>query len=272
MDGYRPPIGGKGILSIIIGVLILMLLFRTFTVIPAGHVGVVDLFGKVSDRTLKPGINLKNPLAVVHKFSVKTQEMKEIMTVPSKEGLSVQLEVSVLFHLNPEVAAEVYKTIGPDYKGIILDPNFRSIARGVTATYEARALYTSERELLAQQIQEQLQAVVSPRGITIENTPLRQVQLPTKLTAAIEEKLQAEQESQRMEFVLDKERREAERKRIEGRGIADFQVIVAEGLSPQFLKWKGIEATEKLATSTNAKTVVIGSGKDGLPLILGGSN
>lgn len=272
MNGARPPLSSRSVLSIIVAGAVLIIVLRSFTIIPAGHVGVVDLFGKVSATTLKPGINFRNPLANVHKFSVKTQEMKEVMTVPSKEGLSVQLEVSVLFHLNPERAAEVYKTIGPDYKGIILEPNFRSISRGVTATYEARALYTSERELLAKQIQEQLEAVVSPRGITIENTPLRQVQLPPKLTAAIEEKLQAEQEFQRMEFVLDKEKREAERKRIEARGIADFQAIVSEGLSPQFLRWKGIEATEKLAASTNAKMVVIGGGKDGLPIILGGIN
>jgi regulator of protease activity HflC (stomatin/prohibitin superfamily) len=197
--------------------------------------------------------------------------MKEVMVVPSKEGLSVQLEVSVLFHLNPEMAAEVYKTIGPNYRQIILEPNFRSIARGVTATYEARALYTSERELLAREINEQLQAIVSLRGIIVESTPLRQVQLPPKLTAAIEEKLQAEQAAQRMEFVLDKERREAERKRIEAGGIKDFQKIVSEGLTAPFLRWKGIEATEKLASSPNAKTVIIGSGKDGLPIILGGS-
>ena len=177
----------------------------------------------------------------------------------------------MLFHLNPETAAEVYKTIGPNYRQIILEPNFRSISRGVTATYEARALYTSERDRLAREIQEQLEAIVSPRGITVESSPLRQVGLPPKLTAAIEEKLQAEQAAQRMEFVLDKETREADRKRIEAQGIADFQKIVSEGLTASFLRWKGIEATEKLASSTNAKTVVIGSGKDGLPLILGGN-
>ena len=268
MNQFGPRISGRTILTVVILLVVLIVLIRTFTVIPAGHVGVVDLFGKVSDATLKPGINLKNPLASVIKFSVKTQEMKEIMTVPSKEGLSVQLEVSVLFHLNPETAAEVYKTIGPDYRTIILEPNFRSISRGVTATYDARALYTSAREMLAQSIQTQLEATVSPRGITIESTPLRQVILPPKLTAAIEEKLQAEQESQRMEFVLQKEQREAERKRFEARGIADFQAIVAQGLSPAYLRWKGIEATQKLAESPNSKIVVIGSGKDGLPLIL----
>jgi prohibitin 1 len=257
------------ILKVFGGLILLVLIFRCFTVIPAGHVGVVDFFGKVSDSTLKPGVNFRNPLAQIHKFSVKTQENKEVMTVPSKEGLSVQLEVSVLYHLNPEKAAEVYKTIGPNYREVILEPNFRSVTRGVTAGYEARALYTSEREVLAQQIHADLAKIVEIRGITIEATPLRQVSLPPNLTSSIEQKLQSEQESQRMEFILAKESQEADRKRIEAQGIADFQRIVSQGLSDPFLRWKGIEATEKLATSTNAKVVVVGSGKDGLPIILG---
>ncbi|NUO19301.1 prohibitin family protein [bacterium] len=269
MQTYRPSPSPKIVLQVFGAILLLILVFRCFTVIPAGHVGVVDFFGKVSDATLKPGVNFRNPLAAIHKFSVKTQEKKEVMVVPSKEGLSVTLEVSALYHLNPETAAEVYKTIGPDYQSIILEPNFRSITRGVTAGYEARALYTSEREVLAQQIKEALEKTVSPRGITIEATPLRQVSLPPNLTASIEAKLQSEQESQRMEFILTKESQEADRKRIEAQGIADFQKIVSQGLSDPFLRWKGIEATEKLATSTNAKVVVVGSGKDGLPIILG---
>ncbi|MCC6476662.1 prohibitin family protein [bacterium] len=271
METYRaaPPSAGL-VLRIIGALIIVVLIFRCFVVIPAGHVGVVDFFGKVSDSTLKPGVNFRNPLAQIHKFSVKTQEKKEVMVVPSKEGLSVTLEVSVLYHLNPETAADVYKTIGPNYETIILEPNFRSITRGVTAGYEARALYTSERELLAAQIKEALEKTVAPRGITIEATPLRQVGLPPNLTASIEQKLQSEQESQRMEFILTKESQEAERKRIEAQGIADFQKIVAQGLSDSYLRWKGIEATEKLAASANAKTVIIGSGKDGLPVILGG--
>lgn len=254
----------------LIGIIVfgLLLLSQCFTVIPAGHVGVVDFFGVVSDNTLKSGINFVNPLARVIKFSVKTQEIKEDMDVPSKEGLTVGLEISVLFHLNPEKAAMVYKTIGENYAQIILIPNFRSVCRGVTASYEAKALYTSEREQLAQIIKEELQKNVGPRGITIESTPLRKVVLPEGLSKAIEAKLQAEQESQRMQFVLQKEEQEAQRKRIEARGIADFQDIVTRGISEPLLRWKGIEATEKLANSPNAKIVIIGAGKDGLPIIL----
>lgn len=246
----------------------LLSLSQCFTVIPAGHVGVVDFFGIVSDNTLKSGINFVNPLARVIKFSVKTQEIKEDMDVPSKEGLTVGLEISVLFHLDPDKASQVYKTIGENYAQIILIPNFRSVCRGVTASYEAKALYTSERETLAQLIRDELAKTVSLRGITIESTPLRKVILPEGLSRAIEAKLQAEQESQRMQFILQKEEQEAQRKRIEAKGIADFQDIVTRGISEPLLRWKGIEATEKLAASPNSKIVIIGAGKDGLPIIL----
>jgi regulator of protease activity HflC (stomatin/prohibitin superfamily) len=178
------------------------------------------------------------------------------------------LDATALFHLDPEMAAEVYKTVGVDYVSILLVPQFRSVCRGVTAAYEAKALYTSQREELALLIQADLIKQVTERGIIVENTPLRRVKLPTKVTDAIEDKLKAEQESQRMEWVLTKEKQEAERKRIEARGIYDFQTIVSKGISEPLLRWKGIEATEKLATSNNSKIVIIGSGKDGLPVIL----
>jgi len=241
---------------------------QMITVVPAGNVGVVDFFGTVSQTTLKAGINFINPLARVVKFSVKTEELKEAMDVPSKEGLTVQLELSALYHLNPEKAAEVYKSVGENYVEILLEPQIRSVSRGVTAGYDARALYTSEREILAQTIMADLEKLVEPRGITIEATPLRRVGLPAGLTASIEEKLRAEQESQRMQFVLTKEKQEAERKRIEAQGISDFQNIVTRGISEPLLRWKGIEATEKIAASQNAKVIIIGAGKDGLPLIL----
>lgn len=244
-------------------------LLQIFTVIPAGSVGVVDFLGKVSDNTLKAGVNLVNPLANVIKFTIKTQEIKETMSVPSKEGLTVQLEISLLYHLNPDNASRIYKSVGENYGEVILNPQFRSVVRGVTARYEARALYTAERDELGKQIEKELSRLVEPRGITIESAPMRQIVLPEGLTASIEEKLKAEQESQRMEFVLRKEAQEAERKRIEAKGIADFQDIVSKGISSQLLKWKGIEATEKLANSNNSKVIVIGSGKDGLPVILG---
>lgn len=257
----------------LIGIVVALLVAvsQLVTVIPAGHTGVIDFLGMVSDNTLKPGVSLVNPMAKVEKMSIKTQELKEMMSVPSKEGLSVDLEISLLFKLNSEKANDIYKTVGPNYADIILTPQFRSVVRGVTARYEAKALYTASREKLAGEILTELEKLVGPRGITVEQAPLRQIQLPARLTQSIEEKLQAEQESQRMEFILTREQQEADRKRIEAKGIADFQDIVAKGISDQLLRWKGIEATEKLANSPNSKVVVIGSGKDGLPLILGGN-
>ena len=254
-----------------IAVAVLIAISQFWTIIPAGHTGVIDFLGNVSDETLKPGVSLVNPMAKIEKMSIKTQELKELMSVPSKEGLSVNLEISLLFKLNSDMANEIYKTVGPEYAEIILVPQFRSVVRGVTARYEAKALYTASREKLAGEILDELGKLVGPRGITVEQAPLRQIQLPARLTQSIEEKLQAEQDAQRMAFILQKEEQEADRKRIEARGIADFQDIVSVNISNMLLKWKGIEATEKLASSPNTKVIIIGSGKDGLPLILGGN-
>ena len=256
--------------SMLVGSLFAMLaLFQCFTQIPAGHVGVVDFFGVVSEETLRAGISPVNPMAEVIKFSIQTQEQKETMQVLSREGLTIGLEVSALYRLNPDSAARVYKTVaGGDYQTIILIPQFRSICRAVTASFQASALYSTERERLGASIQEELAKTVSIRGVTIENTPIRNVALPVQLTEAIEQKQKADQESQRMEFILTKEKQEADRKRIEAKGIADFQTIVAAGISENLLRWKGIEATEKLASSQNTKVIIVGAGKDGLPIIL----
>lgn len=258
-----------GVAAVVAAFFAVVTIAQTFTVIPAGHVGVVNFFGIVSPRTLPAGINFVNPLANVIKFSIQTKELKENMQVLSREGLTIGLEISALYRLNPDSAARVYQTIsGGDFENIVLIPQFRSISRSVTASFQASALYSSEREQLSLNIQKELSAMVSSRGIIVESTPLRNVALPTQLTEAIEQKQRADQESQRMEFILTKEKQEADRKRIEAQGIADFQKIVATGLSDQLLQWKGIEATEKLSTSPNAKVVIIGSGKGGLPVIL----
>ena len=263
---FRSVANVSALAAVVLGVIALL---QCFTQIPAGHVGVVDFFGIVSDQTLRAGINPVNPLANVIKYSIQTQEHKETMQVLSREGLTIGLEVSALYRLNPDSAARVYKTVtGGDYETIILIPQFRSICRAVTASFQASALYSTERERLGASIQEELAKTVGPRGVTIENTPIRNVALPSQLTEAIEQKQRADQESQRMEFILTKEKQEADRKRIEAQGIADFQAIVAAGISDQLLRWKGIEATEKLASSPNTKVVIVGAGKDGLPIIL----
>jgi prohibitin 1 len=150
---------------------------------------------------------------------------------------------------------------------VLLVPNFRSAIRAVTAAHTASALYSDGREGIASRILSDLQQQVQPRGIVIENVLLRDLQLPESLKNAIEAKQQAEQEAQRMEFVLQKERQEAERKRVEAGGIKDFQNIVTQGISDKLLEWKGIEATIELSKSQNAKIVVVGNPRNGLPLL-----
>lgn len=248
-----------------------VLAFESINVVPAGHIGLRDLFGKVDEKILPSGLYFVNPLAKVVKFSIKTQNLSADVEVPSKEGLNLHLKLSALYRLEPSKVREIYITIGTNYSEVVLIPHFLSSIRQVTSGYEAKALYTAQtRGEMTEKIAEELTSLVKPRGIFIEDTPLREIVLPQKLTTSIEEKLSAEQESQRMEFVLQKERLEAERKAIEATGIAEFQRIVSTGVSEQLLKWKGIEATERLALSQNTKIVVIG-GDDGLPIILNSS-
>ena len=245
----------------------LVLLGSMFTIVPAGHVGVQVLFGKVYPEILPEGLHLINPLISVKNMSIRTQEIFEHAESPSKEGLNVVLEASLLYHVNPEDAARLYQQIGPHYDQVVLTPQFRSAIRGVTVQHEAKDLYTSGRELIANQIAGIYARLWQIVDLVLEQVLLRRIQLPQMVEAAINDKLAAEQQAQRMQFVLAKETQEAERKRIEAKGIQDFQNIVSQGLSEPLLRWKGIEATKALAESANAKMVIIG-GRDGLPLIL----
>ncbi len=240
-----------------------------FRTIDTGHVGVTTLFGKLTGEQLPEGIHVVNPLKRVAEMSVRTQEIKEHADVPSSEGLIIGLETSLLYRLEPDRAGEVFQKIGPRYAEIVVIPNLRSVMRAVTAAHTANALYSEGRELVAQQMLDQLRKILAQRGVTVENVLLRDIKLPDTLRNAIEAKQQADQQSQQMQFVLQRERQEADRKRIEAQGVADFQRIVSTGISDQLLQWKGIEATEKLVNSPNSKVVVIGNPKNGLPLILG---
>lgn len=256
------------ILRIAAVVVILLLLMWSTTSIPTGNVGVLTLFGRVTGQVLPEGIHLINPLKTVEKLSVQTQSLKESANVPSNEGLILALDTSLLFRLDKDKAAYVFQTVGNNYAEKIVEPTLRAAIRAATSAHTANALYTNARELVQQQIQEELTAQLAPRGVIVENVLLRDVQLPAMLKGSIEAKQQAEQDALRMSFILQKEKQEAERKRIEAQGISDFQRIVATGISAQLLEWKGIEATEKLAASTNAKVVIIGNPKNGLPLVL----
>jgi regulator of protease activity HflC (stomatin/prohibitin superfamily) len=265
--------GGGGALRLIglgvVGFFIVILLFSAVTRVDSGAVGVLTLFGRVTGEVLPEGLHLVNPMKTNHELSIRTQEIKETAAVPSSEGLVMSLDTSLIYHVNPEKAAEIYQKIGPRYIEVMIEPNLRAAIREATASHTANALYTGEREMVAKQILDQLSTKLGERGFIVESVLLRDIQLPATLKASIEAKQQAEQEALAMNFRLQKETQEAQRKRIEAQGIRDFQQIVAQGISPQLLEWKGIEATESLAKSPNAKVVVVGGGKNGLPLILG---
>jgi len=256
------------VLRIGAAILVFILLFASVVSIPTGNVGVLTLFGRVTGDVLGEGIHLINPLKSVQKLSVQTQSVKESANVPSNEGLILALDTSLLFRLDKAKAAQVFQTVGDDYAAKIVEPTLRAAIRASTSSHTANALYTNARELVQQQIQDELTTQLAVRGVIVEAVLLRDVQLPAMLKSSIEAKQQAEQDALRMSFILQKEKQEAERKRIEAQGIADFQKIVAQGISTQLLEWKGIEATEKLALSTNTKVVVIGNPKNGLPLVL----
>jgi len=262
--------GGLRFALIAVALVLLVMIGNPLTVIPAGHVGVKDFFGNVSESVLPPGVHLVLPFTKVVKMSVQTQELKETAEVPSKEGLMMDLEGSLLYRLDPAKAAEVYKSVGRGYAEVAVIPQIRSAIREVTASYEAKALYSAEREQVARETFQLFQKMTAGHGVIAEAVLLRKIGLPAVVANAIQEKLKREQEAEQMKFVLQKEEQEAQRKRIEAQGIADFQKIVAQGISSQLLEWKGIEATEKLALSPNSKIVVIGNPKSGLPIILGG--
>jgi prohibitin 1 len=258
--------GGLGMILLL--VLLLILVYASVAYVPAGNVGVLTLWGRVTGEVLPEGTHLVNPFKGNNTMSIRTQELKETASVPSDEGLVMTLDTSLLFRLNPEKAAEVFQRIGPNYVEVVVEPNLRSTIRAITSQHSANALYTGAREEVAQQIYKDLIQQLGGRGVEVQNVLLRDIQLPQMLKGSIEAKQQAEQDSLRMAFILQKEKQEADRKRIEAEGIRDFQTTVAQGISQQLLEWKGIEATERLASSNNAKVVIIGNPKNGLPLVL----
>ena len=266
-------VGGNPLFKVIgagfLFLLIIIFLFNSVIKVPTGSVTVLTLFGRVTGEVLPEGIHVINPLKSTNDLSIRTQEIKESASVPSAEGLVMNLDTSLIYHLSPDKAADVFRSVGPRYVDVLIEPNLRAAIREATASHSANALYTGEREMVAKQVFDQLASKVGQRGVTVESVLLRDIQLPLTLKASIETKQQAEQEALAMNFRLQKEKQEAERKRIEAAGIRDFQQIVAQGISTQLLEWKGIEATENLAKSPNAKVVVIGNNKNGLPLILG---
>lgn len=256
------------LLGLLVGAIALA---KSFTNVSPGEVGIVVTRGNL--RSVGPGRHKVRPfVADVKTMTTQTQLLNQQHVIPTKEGLAVQLETAVQFRIDESKAELVYRDVGMDYADKLLAPAAASTIRGLTSEAEAKALYTSGRGAIQDAMKDQLKTALSPRGIIVENVFLKGIVLPQQLQESIELKAQAEQDSQRMEFKLEQEHQEAERKAIEAQGIADFQRIVSEGINDNLLIWKGIEATEKLADSNNAKLVIMGNGKDGLPVILNGGD
>jgi len=267
INDERTKLATRGIAILIGSIALLSSISRLLVIVPPGNVGIVNSFGKISDNTLDSGVYVVNPFAKVINFSTRLKDIKENIDTTSQEGLSLNLDVSLQYKLDPQKAAIVYKTIGTDEKQLIIS-RFRSTVRAITANYSASAIYSTKRQEVAQKIDEELTKEIPTLGFIVEQALLRNVKMPETLQTAIQEKLKAEQENEQMKFVLEKERQEAERKRIEAKGIADSQKIIAGGLTNQVLQLRSIEATEKIAESNNSKIVVIGSEKGGIPILI----
>jgi regulator of protease activity HflC (stomatin/prohibitin superfamily) len=245
---------GKKI-ALIIGVLLLAwLFFASIVIVDAGETGVYSLFGKVSDKELSSGFHLVIPLAKVTKMSIRTEEYtmsiipsegnkkgNDAITSLTKEGLSVDLDMTVLYHLEESKASNVYGELGINYDEKIIRPTIRTSIRDIIAQYEAKDIYSIKREEAAQKIQEQLVAQLNSRGIIIEKVLLRNVALPETLSKAIQEKLQVEQEAQKYDFILQREAKEKERKIIEAEGQRDSQKIINESLTTNYLYYSYIK-------------------------------
>lgn len=260
---------------IIIAIVTILVLSRIFVVVPAGSIGIYALFGKVSQHSIQPGLNFINPLGSVIKMSTRTEAYTmsiakeegqkvgdDSIDALTKEGLSVKLDMTALYHLDSTKAAELYKTVGRDYTDKIIRPAIRSSIRQIVAEYDAAAVYSEKRAELTDKITSMLTASLGPRGVILEEVLLRNVILPQKLADSISEKLQAEQESQRYEFVLQKEKKEADRKRIEAEGLRDSQKTIAEGLTPAYLNFLYLQNLKD-----NKGTIYVPTGTtNGLPL------
>ena len=233
------------------------LLFSSCAVVQQGEVGVKRKFGKYSDVPYTEGLRVYNPFTTtVVKVPVQTQNMEVALNLPSKEGLNIRAEISILYSVQPRKAPEILRSIGRAYEANVILPVFRSAVADVSARFFAKDMHTGERSTIEFAIQEQLATNLQQRGITVEAVLIKSIQLPSNLARAIEEKLEAEQRALRMEFVLQEARSEAERKLIEAEGVRDAQNIISQGLDAQILQFKAIEAFIELAKSPNTKVII----------------
>ncbi|MFM2393667.1 MAG: hypothetical protein RLZZ546_1649 [Bacteroidota bacterium] len=265
-----------GVLAIILGVFSSMLVQ-----IDAGNVGVKKLFGKVESDVLESGLHFINPLVDVVELDAKTQNYTmsgvhdegdkqgdDAIRVLSSDGLEVVIDITVLYRLNPATAPNLIKSVGSDYKNVLVRPIVRTRLRDNAVYYEAVALYSTKRDEFQNKIFESIKREFESRGLILESVLVRNIMLPASVKTTIESKINAEQEAQKMQFVLQKEKQEAERKRVEAQGIADYQKIIAIGLTDKQLQYEMIKANKELAQSSNAKVIFMGGNGKSIPFML----
>jgi len=263
-----------GVVVMLIGISI-----SCFIQIDAGQVGVKKLFGKVQPDVLESGLHFINPLYEVEKLDVKTQNYTmsgihdegakqgdDAIRVLTADGLEVTIDLTVLYRLIPVDAPRLVRETGVDYEYKIVRPIARTRIRDNAVYYEAVALYSTKRDEFQNRIFQGIENDFKKRGLLLENLLVRNITLPTAVKSTIEQKIQAEQEAQKMQFVLQKERQEADRKRVEAQGIADYQRIISESLTDRQLQYEQIKAYKEMALSQNAKIIVMGKGNT--PVIL----
>jgi regulator of protease activity HflC (stomatin/prohibitin superfamily) len=264
---------------IAVGLILLGIVISSFVQIDAGHVGVKKLFGNVQPTVLTSGLHMVNPLYEIDRLDIRTQNYTmsgvtdegqksgdDAIRVLTADGLEVTIDLTVLYRVNPIEAPRLIREIGVDYVDKIVRPIARTRIRDNAVYYEAVALYSTKRDEFQNRIFKGIEADFKSRGLLLENLLVRNITLPATVKASIEQKIQAEQESQKMQFVLAKERQEAERKRVEAQGIADYQRIISESLTDKQLQYEQIKAMKELAQSQNAKLIMMG-GKN-TPVIL----
>ena len=265
-----------------IGVVLVLLglISSAIVQIDAGNIGVQSLFGKVQSNILEPGLNFVNPLVKVTHFDTKTQNYTmsgvhdegeksgdDAIRVLSQDGLEVVIDVTVLYRVRPDKTPQILKEIGTDYKNIIVRPMVRTKLRDNAVYYDAVSLYSTKRDEFQNRIFEGVKTEFASRGLELESMLVRNIMLPESVKATIESKINAEQDAQKMTFVLQKEKQEAERKRVEAQGIADYQRILSTGLSDKQLQYEMIKANKEIALSPNAKIIIMPAGKN-VPIIL----
>jgi len=244
--------------------IILSIMLTNCRTIRQGDVGVKRTLGRINENTLNPGPKLFNPFVTkIILVPVRTVNLEVSLALPSKEGLNVEAEISILYHVESDMATKVISDIGKDYEQQMILPVFRASAADVTAKYMAKDMHTGNRAGIEEEVKISMMKILEERGFVIEAVLMKSIKLPPGLYRAIETKLEAEQQAQQMQFVIELERQEAERRKIEAAGIRDANKLISEGLTPQIIQYKAIEAYRELSKSENAK-VIIGGGAESM--------